>query len=295
VTQPLPAVAATVDATRRSLARTFREHGIDNPDLDARVLTAHALGLDHTGLVAAGPRHLSAEEMDCIAALAARRLKREPVARILGTKEFWSLELTVTDAVLVPRPETETVVEAALAAIDVDGPRSRVMRIADIGTGSGALLLALLCELPNAVGIGTDRDPAAVMVARENAQRLGLATRSLFAVCDHGAALAGMFDLVVSNPPYIASREIARLDPEVRDYDPRLALDGGRDGLTSYHALSADAARLLRPRGHLCIEIGATQSADVTALFTAAGATVVHDVHCDLGGIPRVFVARKIP
>jgi release factor glutamine methyltransferase len=203
--------------------------------------------------------------------------------------------LTVTDAVLVPRPETETIVEAALAAIDADGPRSHTLRIADIGTGSGALLLALLSELPCAVGIGTDRDPAALMVARANAELLGLTSRAMFVVCDHGAALGGMFELVVSNPPYVASGQIAQLEPDVRDYDPRLALDGGFDGLASYRVLAADAGRLLCPRGHLCLEIGAAQVADVSALLVATGTTVVQSIRCDLGGIPRALVAQKSP
>jgi len=284
----------TIEAARRALAQAFRDHGIDTPDLDARVLAAHALGLDHAGLTVAARRTLSGEETERMAALGARRLAHEPIARILGHKEFWSLTLTVTAAVLVPRPETETVVERALALIRANGGRSRALRIVDIGTGSGALLLALLHELPHAYGIGTDRDFSALMVARANAQRLGLDARAAFVACDYCAALNGPFDLLVANPPYVATRDIAQLAPEVREHDPHLALDGGRDGLSSYRAIAADARRLLAPGAPLCLEIGAGQGADVTGLLAAAGLAVETAVDCDLAGIPRALSARKI-
>src|SRR5262249_34034525 len=160
---------------------------------------------------------------------------REPVARILGRKEFWSLSFAIAPAVLVPRPETETLVEAALAVI---GPEpGRRLRVADLGTGSGALLLALLHELRTADGVGADVSHAALDLARENAERLGLAGRAAFVACDFGAALAGGFDLVLSNPPYIAQTEWPRLDPEVRNHDPKLALDGGADGLAAHRRI----------------------------------------------------------
>jgi len=159
--------ALCVDAARRGIARRFRDRGIDTPDLDARILVSHALGLDHTALMLAGERRLEAAEIARIETLAVRRLGREPIARIIGTKEFWGLPLNITPDVLVPRPETETVVEEALAAVDRTGARSRALRIADLGVGSGAILIALLVELPNASAIGTDRDPAALALARE--------------------------------------------------------------------------------------------------------------------------------
>jgi release factor glutamine methyltransferase len=286
---------STVDAARRALARAFRDHGIDTPDLDARLLTAHALGLDHSGMAGASGRDLTREEADRIAAYGARRLNREPVARILARKEFWSLTLAITDVVLVPRPETETVVEAALTAVEAAGPRSRALRIVDIGTGSGALLLALLSELPNALGIGIDLDSSALALARDTAWRLGLLQRSAFVACDYGAAVAGAFDLIVSNPPYVARGEIAGLAPEVRDHDPHLALDGGIDGLDAYRAIAAGADRLLASNGHVCVEIGAGQVADVAALFTAAGLAIAQPAVHDLAGIPRALTARKNP
>jgi release factor glutamine methyltransferase len=222
--------------------------------------------------------------------LAARRLKREPVARILGVKEFWGLPLRISPATLVPRPETETVIEAALAEIDSGGPRNRALRIADLGTGSGALLIALLVELPNAVGIGTDVSREALATARDNAGDLGLASRTKFMACDFGAALAGAFDLVVSNPPYIASADIPTLAPEVQ-HDPRRALDGGDDGLDGYRTIAAQAGKLLKPGGYLVVELGIGQEPAVAALFHVAGLEV-SPARPDLSGIPRALPAR---
>jgi release factor glutamine methyltransferase len=282
----------SIGGARRALARMFAAAGLDSPALDARIIVGHALGLDHAALAGAAERALDAAERERIAALAARRLEREPVARIVGTKEFWGLPLRLAPAVLVPRPETETVVTTALAAIDRDGARARPLRIADIGTGSGALMLALLTELPNAFAVGTDRSVAALAVARDNAQRLRLAARARFVACDFAAALTGSFDLVVANPPYVASGEIAQLAPEVREHDPRLALDGGPDGLQAYRAIAADLPRLLGTRGHMVIEVGAGQAPAVAALFAQrrpAVVTSVPDFAPDLGGTPRAL------
>jgi len=283
--------ALTVAAARRAWAEKFRAGGIDSPELDARILVGHALGLDHAALAAMHARVLDAKEEAAITALARRRIAREPVARIIGSKEFWSLDLRVDESTLVPRPETETVVEAALAEIDARGLRSQPLRIADLGTGSGAVLLALLSELPRAFGVGTDLSAAATLVARNNARWLALA-RARFVVCNMAAALRGPFDLVVSNPPYIASAEIAGLDPEVRDFDPRLALDGGPDGLDCYRSIAAAAPELLTPRGALIVELGAGQGEAAAALFATAG-LVPSAPHADLNGVPRALVVRK--
>ena len=208
--------ARTVGDARRAWAKQFRACGIESPELDARILVGHALGLDHSALAAAETRRLGFDEENAVAALAKRRLAREPVSRILGWKEFWSLQLRVNASTLVPRPETETVVEAALAAINARGARTRSLRVLDLGTGSGAILLALLSELPNAFGVGCDVSASALLVARHNARRLGL-TRARFVACDMTAALGGSFNVIVCNPPYIASADIAALAPEVRD------------------------------------------------------------------------------
>jgi release factor glutamine methyltransferase len=286
--------ATSIDAIRRDIAGRFREGGLDTPDLDARLVVGHAVGLDHGGLVRAAGRLLDDGEIARIAALAARRLAGEPVARIVGVKEFWGLPFRLSPAVLVPRPETETVVERALAALDRDGPRSRPLRIADLGVGSGAILIALLTELPNAAAIGTDRDPAALTVARDNACRLGVADRAQFAACDFGAALAPGCHVIVTNPPYIRSGDIATLDPEVGIFDPRLALDGGRDGIAAYRSIAADARRIGVPGAHLIAEIGKGQEDAVAALFASAGFV---EIACmaDLSGIVRVISGVRKP
>jgi len=287
------AVPLTIARTRRAWAAKFRECGIESADLDARILVGHALGLDHAALAATASRPLNAAEQNAVATLARRRLAREPVARIVGTKEFWSLTLRVGAATLVPRPETETLVEAALDVIDRRGARSRPLRIADLGTGNGAILLALLSELPAACGIGTDVSAAALAVARHNAERLGL-SGARFVACNMAAALRGPFDLIVSNPPYVASAEIAGLAPEVRDFDPRAALDGGTDGLTFYRALAAAAPALLAPGGALTAELGAGQAQSVATLFAGAGLAPATPRH-DLNGVPRALCAAKGP
>jgi release factor glutamine methyltransferase len=284
----------SVGAARRALAQAFRAAGLDSPAVDARLLIAYALGLDHAGLAAASERPLTHEEGARIDTLAARRLAREPVARILGVKEFWGLPLRLTPAVLVPRPESETVVEASLAALGGVEARGRALRIADLGTGSGALLLALLTELPNACGVGTDRDPLAATAARENAERLALANRARFVVCDYGAALAGGFDLVVSNPPYVRTHDIAGLAPEVRSHDPRLALDGGPDGLDAYRAIVGGICDLLRIGGRLVVEVGAGQSQPVEQLLADTGLSVERDGRRDLSGTIRAVVAKRV-
>jgi release factor glutamine methyltransferase len=285
-------IGASIETARRHLAREFRSHGLDTPELDARVLVGHALGLDHAALAAQSGRVLSTDEAHAVAALAARRLAHEPVARIVGHKEFWGLPFRLNADTLLPRPETETVVEAALAALA--DRRSGAMRIADLGTGSGALLVALLSELPGAFGVGTDISLAALDCARGNAQALGVRTRAAFVACDYGAALAGEVDLLVSNPPYVARGDIATLQSEVRDFDPPRALDGGPDGLDGYRAIAADAQRLLSPGGILVLELGQGQLDAVTALFAAAGLATAAPKN-DLSGVARALILGHLP
>jgi release factor glutamine methyltransferase len=284
----------SVADARRALAQTFRGAGLDTPELDARVLVGHALGLAHAGLAAAAARLLSDEDAATIARLAARRLAREPVARIVGFKEFWGLELRLGAATLVPRPESETLVEMALALIDAEGSRPRPLRLADLGTGSGALLLALLSELPNAFGVATDISQAALAVARDNAVRHGLAGRAAFVACDFAAALSGGLDLVVCNPPYIKHGDIGSLAPEVREHDPVAALDGGPDGLACYRALARDVRRLVAPRGHLIVELGTGSVCEVAAMFADAG-MVAASPRPDLAGVARALHIHHAP
>jgi release factor glutamine methyltransferase len=286
--------ARTVDQARRELARQFREAGLDSPELDARLLVGHALGLDHAGLASQAARALGAGDAESIAALATRRLAREPVARILGRKEFWGLPLELNAETLVPRPETETVVAAALEALDRECGRRHALRLADLGTGSGALLLVLLSELPSAHGVGTDVSVAALRCARENATALGLASRASFVACDYAAALKPPFDLVVANPPYVVRADIASLAPEVAAFDPLRALDGGPDGLDGYRAIAADARRLLSPVGILVLELGVGQRDAVGALFAGAG-LAVGPSRPDLSGMPRTLMVKPLP
>jgi release factor glutamine methyltransferase len=280
----------TIEQARRALGAALRIARIETPELDARILVGHALKLDHAALVAAAARPLSGAEAADISMLAARRLAGEPVARIIGRREFWGLPLIVTPAVLVPRPDTETVVELALSLLGKE--RARPLRIADLGTGSGAILLALLSELPNAFGVGTDVSVDALDVARANARSLALDARAAFVQCDYGRALAGGFDLVVSNPPYVAVGEIATLSIEVRDHDPQGALDGGADGLDAYRAIAADARRLIGA-GHLIVEIGAGQQHDIHAVLARKGLAVTAFRH-DLSGEVRALAAKSV-
>jgi release factor glutamine methyltransferase len=280
----------TLAQARRALTQQFRAADLETAELDARVLIGHALGLDHAGLISAAARPLAAADAAQVESFARRRLAGEPVARITGMREFWGLPFIVTADVLVPRPETETVVETALALTGPD--RAAAPRILDIATGSGAILLALLSELPNAQGVGTDIDQAALGVARRNAALLGVADRAEFIASNYGAAIGDRFELVVSNPPYIASSKIATLAREVRDHDPRHALDGGTDGLSAYRAIAADAMRLLAPGGHLVLEIGQGQENDVAQLLTDAELILMGEPRRDLAGIARVLVAR---
>ena len=284
----------TIETARRALARTFDAAGIESAALDARILVGEVLKLDLTGLIASASRSITVAEVARLETFARRRIAGEPVARILSRKEFWGLPLQLSPATLVPRPDTETVVELALE-IARQQPPGRAFRIVDIGTGTGAILLALLHELPDACGVGTDISLEALQTARSNAADLGLASRAAFVACDHAGALSGAFDLIVSNPPYIRSSDIAGLATEVRDHDPHQALDGGVDGLAAYRALIPQAGRLLEPGGTLVVEAGRGQGGDIEALMTAAGLAVDRPPKTDLAGIARAVSARKVP
>lgn len=284
----------TLETARRVLTKRFEAAAIDSAELDARMLVGNATGLDLTGLITQAARQLSVAEASHVTDAANRRLAGEPVARILGRKEFWGMPLQLSSATLVPRPDTETVVEMALEMLRAVPICSGEVKIADIGTGSGAILLALLSELPNAYGVGTDVSQAALATAKTNAVKLGFGERSAFVACDYASALNGPFDLIVSNPPYIRSADIAGLTAEVRDHDPHRALDGGADGLDAYRALASQAGSLLALKGALVVEVGHDQSRQVEQLVTAAG--LIHDrpPKADLAGIPRAVAGRKM-
>lgn len=285
----------TVEAARRMLTARFKSGAVESAELDARILVGTAIGLDLTGLIAAAARPVTSDEATRLADFMHRRLAGEPVARILGAKEFWGLPLQLSAATLVPRPDTETVVELALEMLRAEPEPKRRLRIADIGTGSGAILLALLSELPDAFGVGTDVSVAALRTASRNAARLGFASRAAFVACDYAAALSAPFDLMVSNPPYIRSADIAGLATEVRDHDPIVALDGGADGLDAYRQLIPQTAQRLAQGGVIVVEAGHDQSGDIGGLMTAAGLTQEKPPKADLAGIRRAVAGRKLP
>ena len=299
--------AATVGEALAEARRRLDAAGIASARIDARVLLAHALDAEPASLPGRGRQSLPAGARRRFAGLVSRRLDREPVAHITGHREFWSLSFEVTADTLVPRPDSETVVEAALAWGEGHGIPASIL---DLGTGSGCLLLALLSELAAAHGTGVDVSPAALAVAGRNAARLGLAGRARFVLDDWAASLAGPFDIIVANPPYIAEGDAgdglpspkrslgfaqaggAAVDPEVAGFEPKVALFGGADGLDCHRTLAPQAARLLAPEGALFLEIGYGQAADVTVLLSESGLQVI-EIKKDIAEIPRCAVARR--
>ncbi|MBQ0822559.1 peptide chain release factor N(5)-glutamine methyltransferase [Microvirga sp. HBU67558] len=273
----------------RELRRTLQEAGFETAALDARVLLLTALGIPATDLITRPDVPLSPEEAGMLSGLARRRLAHEPVARIVGTREFWGLPFRLSPETLVPRPDTETVVETALALLP---DRQAPLRLVDFGTGSGIILVALLHELPNARGLGIDLSFGALVTARANAAENGVGGRCHFALSRWADAVSGPFDLIVSNPPYIASGVIPALDAEVRDHDPRLALDGGPDGLDPYRVLLGEAGRLLASGGLLVVEIGYDQADDLVSLARTCGLEILRIAH-DLSGHPRCVAMRR--
>jgi release factor glutamine methyltransferase len=284
----------TVSEAFAAAAGALRAAGIDTPELDARLLLCHAAALTHEGLIARGREPLPPGSAARLRAALARRLAREPVSRITGAREFYGRVFLVGPEALDPRPDTETLIEAALAQAEARGGRDRPLAILDLGTGTGCILLTLLAELPAARGVGTDLSQAALRLAARNAARLGLGERASFLAGDWLDPVSGRFDLVVSNPPYIAGGEIARLAAEVSAYDPPVALDGGPDGLAAYRRIAARAADVLAEGGRLLLEIGEGQAGPVTAILGAAGFEI-EAVRPDLAGRSRAVVARAAP
>ena len=277
-----------VQAWTRAKSR-LEEAGVEGPVIDARLLVEAAAGASRTDIIADPHRALSQAQAATLEEYVERRRRREPVSHILGRKGFWKIMLSVTPDVLTPRPDTETVVERALR----DFPEGQAFSVLDLGVGSGAILLAILAERPAAKGLGVDVSEEALAVARENAANLGLAARAALLRGDWTTGLAdGGFDLVVSNPPYIPSADIETLEPEVRDHEPRRALDGGPDGLDAYRRLAPEILRVLKPGGRFAVEIGFDQSAAVETLFREAGAGGVITAR-DLSDRDRVVLGVK--
>jgi len=272
------------------LAETFGAAGIEEPKREARLALCHAGGFAAASLIAEPERSLGEPAAARLTEFAARRAAGEPFSKIAGRREFWGLTLIVSPEVLDPRPETETLVEAALKIL---GARRRnPLRILDLGVGSGAILCALLTECPMAQGLGVDASPAAVAVASRNIEACGLAGRADIRLGSWTEGVEGPFDLIVSNPPYVPSAEIDTLAREVRDFDPRLALDGGADGLDAYRTILPAAASLLSPGGRLIVEVGAGQGGAVLGLAARLG--FVHaETRRDLAGIDRVVIGER--
>ena len=280
------------DSALASLRLSLAASGAESAALEARCLLEAASGLDRAGVIAKGARPLGSESAMRLNAFAARRLAGEPLARILGTREFWGLPFGLSAATLEPRPETETLVQAVLRHCEKSAGRDRPWRILDLGTGSGCILVSLLTELPHATGIGVDRSRLALATARENAERLGIAGRAFWVAGDWASAISCAFDIVVSNPPYVVTSDIPTLACEVRDHDPLLALDGGPDGLACHRSIVKVLPRLLAPGGRAFLEIGAGQGPALRALLDREGLAEL-DSHRDLAAIERVVSAAR--
>jgi release factor glutamine methyltransferase len=272
-----------------SLEKAFEVSGIENPAREARISLCAASGLSPVALII-DPRGLLGSAAPKIQEVAARRATGEPLSRILGKREFWGLSFAITRHVLDPRPETETIIESALSIYRER--REDPLGILDLGVGSGALLCALLSEFGAARGFGVDISTDAAEVARSNLQACGLSQRAEISVGDWARGVVGPFDLVVSNPPYIPTADLAGLPREVRDFDPSLALDGGADGLDAYRRILPESRRLLKPGGWLLAENGAGQAIDVSAIANQCGFTDVR-MYQDLAGVDRVVAARS--
>lgn len=275
-------------ALLRVAAERLSAAGLDDAADEARRLLLAASNLSPARLLTEMTQPMPVEEREQFEAFVTRREQREPLSHILGVQPFWTLELKVTRDVLTPRADTETVIEASLAAFP---DRSSPLRILDIATGSGAIILALLSEFPNATGLATDLSEAALKVAAENAVRTQLTDRVRFQAGNWADDISGPFDLVVSNPPYIASDVLERLEPEVRVFEPRLALEGGETGFEPYPHLLAEAARLLKPDGLALFEIGYDQGGAAQQAAREAGAEEV-SILKDLAGNDRVVSLR---
>lgn len=283
----------TYDALLRDTAVALTAAGIDNVRFEARLLLGRAAGLSVEQLVARGSDPAPAGVMAAMRELTGRRVRREPMAYILGEREFWGLPFKVSPAVLVPRPDSETLIETAL---DLLLERERPLRILDLGVGSGCLLLTLLREYPKATGVGVDASPEALVIAEENAGTLGVASRARLVVDDWRQAgwadrLEGPFDLLISNPPYIETSTIAALMPEVARHEPRLALDGGPDGLEAYRIIAAAAPGLIVPGGWALVEGGEGQAVDISRIFATVGMSPLPP-RKDLAGVERVVASQ---
>jgi release factor glutamine methyltransferase len=289
LTTPLKVTAATRRGALKEAVALMKSAGLDTPVLDARLIVQHALGIDWNTLFMAADQPLAESERTALESQLARRTAHEPVSRIVGHRHFWTLNLAVTPDTLDPRPDTETLIEAAVAAMP---DRKTPLTILDLGTGTGALLLALLSEYPEATGAGVDLSPGALAVAKSNAESHGLGNRAAFRQGSWADGIKGPFDLIVSNPPYIEQNDLAGLPPEVREHDPMMALDGGTDGLDAYRAIIPALSDLMSASSLAILEIGAGQGDAVVAIARDHGLKSTERRH-DLGGIERALSFRR--
>ena len=281
----LTLAAATRRAALKEAVLLMKAAGVDTPVLDGRLIVQHALGISWDTLYLKDDQPLEPHEKVRLESELARRAAHEPVSRIVGRRHFWTLDLAVSPDTLDPRPDTESVVESVVQAIP---DRAQPLRILDLGTGTGAILLALLAEYPNATGLGIDRSDAALAVARTNADSHGLSPRVTFSSGNWTEGVEGPFDVIVSNPPYIESGHLPGLPPEVREHDPVMALDGGTDGLDAYRAIIPAIPALLGPGGFAVFEIGEGQGDAVTRIARQHGLAPA-GTRKDLGGIERAL------
>jgi release factor glutamine methyltransferase len=291
-----PVEPPVLRTTIAALARRFSDAGIATPEIDARSVVLNACCLSLESYLLSPDRPLNAVEARSIEVCGERRLAGEPVSRILGKRAFWANEYRIGPAVLDPRQDTETLIEAALGLLEEEGRRGQAMRIIDLGTGSGCVLLSLLAELPEAWGVGTDLDPAALRIARENAGDRTLKSRCAFVCNDWSAAVGGEFDVILVNPPYIKRDDIARLAAEVRHFDPPLALDGGLDGLDAYRSIAQGCRSLAKAGSWILLEVGMGQTAEIVRIFRKAGwcdSEKAVRSYADLAGVNRVVAIKR--
>jgi release factor glutamine methyltransferase len=276
-------------------ADVLKDHRVENPRLNAELLLAQCLGFSRETLYANLRREIQTEEKKALDELLRRRMAGEPLQYLLGHQEFWSVDLKVDPRVLIPRPETEVLVDQALSILAT--PSGRVPRVLDIGTGSGAIVIALTNEFEEIFAVATDISHEALQVARENARKVGVDQRIRFVRGDllypFRPLTDGVFDLILSNPPYVCRSDIEELTREVKDHEPRVALDGGEDGLDFYRQMSRQVPSYLREGGWLLVEIGQGQGAEISALWEQSGCFRVPELVRDLSGIERVIKVQK--
>ena len=289
--------ASTVAAAMRELSAQLERAGIDEAGGDVRRLVAGALGISGADILRAPERTLTVTELQILRGYAERREQREPVSRILGERDFYGRTFAISPATLDPRPDSETIIAAALEIAREEDWLSQTLRILDVGTGSGCLLLTLLCELPHATGLGTDISPSALETAAHNARRLGVEDRAAWLHADALESVSGPFHILVANPPYVRTPDIAQLEPEVRDFDPIDALDGGPDGLLMYRRLGGGIPNVIAAGGWIVLEVGYDQADAVAALIRSGNANIAAEsvrIGLDVAGKRRCVAAKTL-